>query len=145
MSDDTNSQPTTMFWLIGGAALLWNLIGMMFYYLQVTMAPDVLATLPENQQTFFNSIPAWATSAHAIAVTAGVLGCVLLLMRNAFAIPAFVISLAGILVQNLHAFVVANGLQVFGAAGAALPAIVIAIAIGLVLHSRNAKASGVLS
>lgn len=144
MSDNLNGRPTTMFWVVGTAALVWNLIGLMFYYMTVTMSPETLATFPENQQAFFNNMPAWATSAYAIAVTAGVLGSVFLLLRKAWAVPAFVLSLLGILLQNLHAFVLANGIEVFGASGAALPAIVIAIAIALVFYSLNARKNGVI-
>ena len=145
MSDEANDQPMTMFWVIGGAALVWNLIGVLFFYAQVTLTPETIATFPEDQQAFFNSMPAWATAAHAIAVIGGVAGSVLLLLRKKLAVPVFVISLIGIIVHNLHVFVLARGLEIFGTAGAVLPVIVGVIAIGLVLYSRSAKARGVLS
>lgn len=145
MSENSKTQATTMFWVVSVAALVWNLIGLLFYYTTVTMSPETLATFPENQQAFFNNMPSWATAAYAIAVTAGVVGSVLLLLRKAWAVAAFALSLLGILVQNLHAFAIANGLDVFGAAGAVLPAIVIAIAIGLVLYARVAKRNGAIT
>jgi len=145
MSEELDSNPATMFWVIGAAALVWNSIGMMFYYVQVTMTTDVVTTFPENQQAFFNNMPAWATSAHGLAVTAGVLGSAALLLRSAWAVPLFVASLIGILVQNIHAFLLADGLEVFGVAGAALPVIVIVIAIALVMYSRSAKSKGLIA
>ena len=53
MSDVLNGRPTTNFWIIGGAALVWNLIGLVFYVGQVTMSPEALAKLTESQQDFF--------------------------------------------------------------------------------------------
>ena len=37
MSDIFNGKPTTNFWIIGGAALVWNLIGVLIYVGNVTM------------------------------------------------------------------------------------------------------------
>lgn len=140
MSDEINGGPSTNFWIIGAAALVWNLIGLVFYYLEVTATPESLASLTEAQQAFMTSKPAWATSAFAIAVTTGVLGSLLLLLRKGLAVLMFMVSLAGILVQNVHAFVLANGLEVWGTGGLALPAALIVIAVALLLYARAAKA-----
>ena len=145
MSDELNGGPSTNFWIIGGAALVWNLIGVVFYYLEVTTTPEGLASLTEAQQAFMTSKPAWATSAFAVAVTTGVLGSLLLLLRKALAVPMFLISLVAVLVQNAHAFLLANGLEVWGAGGLVLPAVIIAITVALLLYARSAKAKNWLS
>jgi hypothetical protein len=142
MSDVINGKPPTSFWVFSGAALVWNLIGLIFYYGQVTMSPETAQTLTAEQQAFFASTPTWATSAHAIAVTAGVLGSLLLLFRKAWAVPIFVLSFAGIVVQDLHAFVLGNALDVFGANAIILPAIVLLIGAALIWYSRGAKDKG---
>lgn len=142
MSDVINGKPPTAFWVFAGAALVWNLIGLIFYYGQVTMSPETAQTLTAGQQAFFASTPTWATSAHAIAVTAGVLGSLLLLFRKAWAVPIFVLSFAGIVVQDLHAFVLGNALEVFGTNGMILPAIVLLIGAALIWYSRGAKNKG---
>jgi hypothetical protein len=139
MIDALDDRPPTTFWVVGGAALLWNLIGLMFYYMQVTMTPEALESFTAEQQAFFTSAPVWATSAHAMAVNAGILGCLMLLLRKAWAVPLFGLSLAGIIVQDLHAFVLSSGLDIFGSQAIILPAIVAVIATALVLYSRQAK------
>lgn len=140
MSDLINGKPPMSFWIISGVALAWNLIGLMIYYMQVTSSPEDLAQFySEAELAFVTSTPAWATSAYAIAVTAGVLGCLFLLLRKAWAIPMFIISLAGIVVQDIHGFIIADGIGVWGLQGLVLPAIVLLIGIGLVLYSRGAK------
>lgn len=142
MSDLLDSRPTATFWIVGGAALVWNLLGLVFYYSHVTMTPEALAGFTDAQQEFFNTTPMWATSAYAIAVNAGVLGSLFLLLRKSWAVALFALSLLGIVVQNLHAFVLANGLEVWGSSGIALPAIVIIIAVALLIYARGVKEKG---
>lgn len=145
MSDFIDAKPSTNFWIISAFALIWNLIGLVFYYQEVTATPDKLALLTEAQQAFMASKPAWATSAFAIAVTTGVLASLLLLLRKGMAVIMFAVSLAGIVVQNVHAFGVANGFEVWGTIGLFLPGAIVVIAIALLLYSRSAKQKGWLS
>ena len=143
MSDFISDQPPTSFWVFSGAALVWNLIGLVFYYGQVTMSPETAATLTAQQQEFFASTPTWATAAHAIAVTCGVLGSLLLLFRKAWAVPVFVVSFLGIVVQDVHAFVIGNALEVFGSGNALiLPSIVLVIGAALIWYSLGARKKG---
>lgn len=145
MADTLNGRPGTNFWIVGGVALIWNLIGLVFYYLEVTATPEALANLTEAQQAFLAGKPTWATSAFAVAVTTGVLGSLLLLLRKALALPMFIISLAAILVQNLHAFGMANGLEAWGTGATILPAITIIVAVALIVYARAARARGWIS
>ena len=143
MTEFITDKPPTSFWIFSGAALVWNLVGLVFYYGQVTMSPETAASLTAEQQEFFASTPTWATSAHAIAVTFGVLGSLLLLFRKSWAVPAFVISLVGIIVQDVHAFIISDALEVFGGANALiLPSVVLVIGVALVGYSLSVKKKG---
>ena len=140
MSDELNAAPTTTFWVVGGAALIWNLLGLFLYYMQVTATPESLAAVYNDAEiAFVTATPAWATSAYAIAVVAGVIGSLFLLLRRSWAVPMFMASLAGIVVQNGHAFLLAGGLDVWGMQAIVLPTIVTAIAVALIWYSRRAK------
>jgi len=146
MSDVLNGRPTTNFWIIGGAGLVWNLIGLLFYVSEVTATPDAMAGgFSQAQIDFLMSKPVWATAAFAIAVNAGVAGSLFLLLRKAWAVPMFVLSLAGVLVQNVHAFGLANGLEVWGTNGLILPAIVLVISLALLLYAHATKKRGWIS
>jgi hypothetical protein len=145
MSDLLDGKPTISFWIVGGAALVWNLIGFVFYLNQVTRSPEALATFTDAQQAFLGSTPVWATAAYAIAVNAGVLGGLFLLLRKRWAVQMFIASLAGIVVQDLHAFVLSNGLEVWGTEAVYLPSVVLVTAAALLMYSRQAKARGWLS
>jgi len=143
MSESLESRPGSVFWIIAGAALAWNLLGVAIYYRTVTATRESLAgDFTPEQIELMVSAPVWVTSAYAIAVFGGAIGSVLLLLRKSLAVPVFALSLAGILVQNFHGFVLADGLAVWGASAAVLPAIVIVIGIALLLYARGAKASG---
>lgn len=143
MSEIPNSELPTSFWIIGGVFMLWNFLGLTIYYDQVTMSPQAMAeAFTLAQQAFLENMPLWATSAYGIAVTAGVIASLLLLVRNALALPVFIVSFAGVLVQNLNSFVVSDGLAVWGSSALYLPTIVVVLCIAEIWYSRSAKAKG---
>ena len=145
MSDALNGRPNMNFWIVGGAALVWNLIGLIFYIGHVTMSPDALAKMTEAHQNFFAATPVWATGAFAIAVNAGVLGSLFLLLRKSWAVPMFVISLLAVIVQDADAFIMRDAFNVLGVNGIIIPSMVFIIAIALLLYSRTTKTRGWLS
>lgn len=147
MTIEFERQPSLAFWFIGGAALIWNLFGLIVYIGQVSATPEGLAAAnytPE-QIAFIESTPAWVTSAFAISVTAGVLGCVFLLLRKAWALPMFVVSLIAVVIQNIHSFVLENVTAVFGTTPLMIQSAVMLIAIGLVFYARRMRTKGWIS
>ena len=145
MSDVINGKPSTNFWIIGGAALVWNLIGLAFYIGQVSITPEALAALTEAQQEFFLATPTWATAAFAIAVNAGVLGSLFLLLRKTWAVPMLAISLAAIVVQDVDAFALRDAFGIVGVSSVIIPSMVFVIGIALLLYARATKERGWLS
>ncbi len=140
-----NDKPTTTFWIVGGAALIWNLIGLVFYIGHVTISPEALAAMPQAQQDFFAGTPTWATAAFALAVNAGVLGSLFLLLRKAWAVPMFLLSLVAVIVQDVDAFVLRDGFSVVGINGIIIPSMVAVIAIALLFYARGTKEKGWLA
>jgi hypothetical protein len=140
-----NDKPTTTFWIVGGAALIWNLIGLVAYVSTVTMSPEAMAGLTAEQQAFYSGTPTWATAAFAFAVNAGVLGSLFLLLRKAWAVPLFILSLVAIIVQNVDAFVLRDAYSLTGINGVILPALVFIVGVALLVYSRDAKEKGWLA
>jgi hypothetical protein len=134
-----NDKPTTTFWIIGGAALVWNLIGLVAYISSVTISPEAMAKMTMEQQAFYSETPTWATAAFALAVNAGVLGSLFLLLRKSWAVPMFVLSLVAIIAQNIDAFILRDAYSLSGINGVILPALIFAVAVGLVIYSRGVK------
>jgi len=134
-----NDKPTATFWIVGAAALVWNLIGLVFYIGHVTITPEALAAMPQAQQDFFTETPTWATAAFALGVNAGVLGSLFLLLRKAWAVPMFVLSLVALIAQDIDAFVLRDGFSVVGVNGIIIPSMVFVIAIALLFYARSVK------
>lgn len=100
MNDETAGRAHWSFWVIGAVALIWNLLGVMNYFVQ--MDADSLAAYRESERAIIEGRPAWATGAFAIAVFGGALGAILLLLRKSAAIYLFVASLLGVIATMAH-------------------------------------------
>ncbi len=146
MTDEPHGKPATPFWILGAIFLLWNLLGLFGYYTQVTMTPEVMAAnFTEAQQAWMTGEPVWATAAYATAVTAGVIGAVLMLMRKALAVPFFMLSFIAVVVQDFNAFVLSDWQTVWGNSALFLPSVVFIICVVEIWYTRSSKAKGWLS
>lgn len=143
MTDKTN-KPNSAFWIISVVALLWNIMGVVAYLGQAYMTDEVLKALPETDQAYYNNVPAWVTGVFAIAVFAGVFGCIALLMRKKWATILFVISLISVIAQFIYNVIIQNFVEVSGEK-IIWPILVLIIAILLVLFSRKATKEGWIS
>lgn len=142
MSGELDSKAPKWFMIVAAVLLVWNLLGVMAYIMQVMMSPETLAALPQEQRQLYENTPAWATAAFAVAVNFGALGCVLLLLRKNLAGLFLQLSLAGVLVQMFHSFFMSKSFEVFGPGGLVMPLLVLVIAIYLVLLAARAKTNG---
>ncbi|NQW04245.1 MAG: hypothetical protein HQ485_09470 [Acidobacteria bacterium] len=123
-------------------ALLWNLMGCAAYLADVMMTPEDLAAMTEAQQAMYAARPAWAVSATAIAVWGGALGCIGLIMRKRWAGLVLMVSLAGIVVQDLGLFAMGDAAAAVDTTALFLQGLVLLIAIGLVSLARRGTAEG---
>ncbi len=142
--DDNTNKPTSAFWIISVVALIWNIMGVIAYLGQAYMTEEVLKALPEAEQAYYSDVPAWVTGVFAIAVFAGVFGCVALLMRKKWATILFVISLIAVLAQFIYNFFIQTYVEITGVK-MIWPILVIVIALFLVLFSRKATKEGWIS
>ncbi len=99
MNDKTVSGVHWSFWAIGAVALIWNVMGVINFFVQTNL--DSLASYPESHRAIIEGRPAWATGAFAVAVFGGALGCLLLLLRKSAAFYMFIASLVGVIVQMI--------------------------------------------
>jgi len=137
-------RPKRAFWIISIVALLWNLMGVASYIMMTQLTPEKAAE--DYGQAFadiFAAKPAWATGAFAIAVFAGLIGCVGLLLRKKWARPLFIISLLGVIIHNIWG-VMAGTLSVIGTFDKVMTIVVMAVAIFLIWFSRKKITQGVL-
>ena len=142
----TNSnKPTTLFWIIAVAALIWNGLGVMSYLGQAFMTDEIKAALPEAERALYENIPTWVTAAFAIAVFAGLLGSIFLLTRKKAARFVFLISLIAILAQMSYNLFMSRAAEVYGPGGVIMPVMVILIGVFLLIYSKRTIEKGWLS
>ncbi|MDP3360430.1 MAG: hypothetical protein Q8S41_13885 [Lutibacter sp.] len=138
------NKPTSAFWIISVVALLWNIMGVAAYLGQAYMTDEVLKLLPEGEQAYYENVPAWVTGAFAIAVFAGVFGCVGLLMRKNWATVLFVISLIAVIAQSTYNLFIQKFMEV-PLQHMIWSIVVLVCAIFLVWFSSNATKKGWIS
>ncbi len=126
-------------------ALLWNLLGCVAYLSDVMLTPDDVAKMPAAQQALYASRPAWAVAATAFAVWGGALGSIGLLLRKRWAKAVLLVSLAGVVVQDVGLFALTEAGSLAGPVALALQGLVLVIAVALVLLGRKADRQGWLS
>ena len=137
-------KPTALFWVIAIVALIWNIFGVLAYLGQAFMTEDTLKMLPTAEQELYAATPSWATAAFAIAVWFGLLGAIAMLIRKRFAYPLFLLSLLGVIGQQIYGFFLSNTLEVYGTQALIMPIIVLILSVVFVWYSKKATAEGIL-
>ena len=144
----TNSsiKPPVWFWIISVFALLWNAMGVNKYLQQAYRTDDFKAiyNTPELLEIVDNS-PAWVTAAFAIAVFAGVLGCIALLLRKSWAKSLFILSLIGIVVQMTYNLFISKAIEVEGYGAIIIAIVVMLFGLFLLWFSKKSIAKGWIS
>lgn len=123
-------------------ALLWNLMGCAAYLVDVTLTAEDVARMGAAEQALYNARTAWGVAATAVAVWFGAAGSLGLVLRRRWAQPLLILSLLGVLIQDLGIFVLSDAASQAGAVAMVLQGIVLVIAIALVLLARRAAARG---
>ena len=143
MNETTTKIPKSFYW-ISGIALVWNILGVVAYVMQMTMSPETLAAMPPEQQAIYNEMPAAIDGAFAIAVNGGAVGCVLLLMRLKIALYVFILSMAGIVVQFGYVIFLTETVAVMGATSVIGPIFVALVGIFLIWFTLSSDKKGLL-
>jgi hypothetical protein len=130
------------FSVIAVVALLWNLMGVLGVGADLSLSPTDVAALPADQQALHAARPGWSVFGSVLAVGAGTLGCIALLLRKRWALWAFVLSLVGVVLQDIGLL---SALSLIGPVPLVLQAMVLLIALGLVALARRAIRNGWIS
>ncbi|AXP82505.1 hypothetical protein CJ739_3443 [Mariniflexile rhizosphaerae] len=98
-------KPPVWFWIVSVIALLWNAMGVKEYLGQAYQTESWRAAVTDEQFEMISSFPSWLTAAFAIAVFAGLLGSLGLLLRKKWAYMLFLLSLIAVIVQMGHVLI----------------------------------------
>ena len=108
------------------------------FYQRVFAPEEFLAKMPADAQALFSSIPGWANVAFGFESICGALGSFALQMRKKLALPLFVLSVIGVLVQSFQIWFLSDAMTVMGPMAIVMP--LVALAIGLIMIFLTRKA-----
>ena len=133
------------YWIVSAILLGWNAIGCAACYSQIAATPDKIAQYPEGQREAWIAMPVTARAAYVVAVGAGLLGAVALLLGSLAAGPLFIASLVGVIVQFGWFFAVYKGMSKVGRSSVAFPLFIALVALGEIGFACASKAQGWLT
>jgi hypothetical protein len=122
-------------------ALLWNLLGCAAVAMNALLTPADLAAMSRDEQLLHAAMPAWMPIGSLLAVGAGALGSLGLVLKRRWAKNMLLLSLLGVLVQDIG-FVQVSRVAPLPFGAVALQAVVLLVALVLVLLARSAAANG---
>jgi hypothetical protein len=132
-------------WLIGIIGGLWSSIGVLSFLLTQMNVEAVMSRYPPQQREYFESFPLWTDAFWAIGVLGGLIGCLLLLLRNRLAFHLLLASVIGAIVSNLGGLFLLGGMKVMGGTSElGLTAFPIIVAAALAFYARAMGKKGVL-
>ncbi len=131
-------------WIVGVLSLLWNAMGAFDYLATQLELEFYMGQFSEEQLAYFYGFPAWAVAGWAFGVWAALAGSIGLLLRRGWAVWAFAISLAGMVVSSVYTLVLTDGAAMMGAGGVAFTVVIWVVAIFLLLYARAQAKRGVL-
>jgi hypothetical protein len=130
--------------------LVWGIGGASIYVAYFIESPDEFALTAESAANrdayaeYVANIPFWAIGAGIIAALTRLLGAFALLLRRAWALPLYVISLAFFLVALFRAFVLADVASVMSTSHVAIEVAFVVLSIFAIWFSHYQKSKGVL-
>jgi hypothetical protein len=142
MTDMTVKTPWHL-WAIAVVAVFWNGFGGYDYVMTQTGNAAYLAQFTAEQRAYFDSYPMWMEAVWAIGVWGGVLGAVLLLLRNKLALPAFLTSLIAFAVSVVYGQM-SGGSALMGTTGMVFSGLIFVLGLIFVMYSRTMIRKGVL-
>jgi hypothetical protein len=141
MSDERVSAVHWSFWAISAVALVWNLMGVINFFMQ--MNPDMIASYRDSERAIIEGRPAWATGSFVIAVFGGAIGSILLLLRKSAAYYLFIASLVGVVVTMIHTL--GTGIDFGPGEILGILLMPLVVAAFLIWYSRQAQSKGWVS
>jgi len=143
--NETTAKTPIHLWIVGILSVLWNAGGAFDYTATQLRLESYMSQFTPELLEYFYAFPVWMDAAWAIAVWASLLGSLSLLMRKAWAVWLFGISILGLAVSTVYNFVLSDGLAVMGSGAAIFSAAIWVIALFLFFYAKAMAARKVLT
>ena len=150
MTRSATNKPPVLFWVISAALVLWAFGGASIYVAYFIETPDQFAETAEtaeNRQAYaeyVGNIPIWAIAAGIVAALARLFGAIFLLLRRAWALPLYIISMCFFIVALYRAFVLADVASVMSGPHIAVEVLFVALSAFAIWFAKDNKSRGVL-
>ncbi|TVZ55017.1 hypothetical protein OD91_0258 [Lutibacter sp. Hel_I_33_5] len=135
-------------WLLGISifAIIWNAMGVNMY-LQQAYKTDSFKAMYQDPKILemVENTPSWVMGAFAIAVFAGVIGSLLLLLKKKLAKSVLLISLIAVLAQMTYNVFISGAMEVYGPGAVIMPIVTLVFSFFLYWYSKKVDAKGILT
>lgn len=131
--------PPVWYWPAAVAALLFEGAGAYLFANSLMLDP---ASLPLDQRAIFDATPQWMTIAWGLAIGAGVLGAIGMLLRRRFAEPLLLVSLLAVVVQFSGLFLVRQLRELTPEDHLIVPVVILLLAYAVWQLSKLARRRG---
>jgi hypothetical protein len=145
MNGIVGPRPPAWFWIVAVLGLLWEAFGVATYLMHVGVLPMDTSGMSEAETQLSENMPTWATAAYAVAVFAGLIGALGLVLRKGWSRTLLFLSLLALLVQFGWWVLLSGAMEVIGPSMMTMPAIVIVVGVILVLFANHAAKRGWLT
>jgi len=142
--NQTSSKTPVHLWIVGVLAILWNAAGAFDYTATQMKLEFYMSQFTAEQLEYFYAFPAWMKACWALGVWGSLLGSLGLLLRKAWAVWLFGISILGLAGSTVYNFILSDGLAAMGSGGAMFTAVIWVIALLLFFYARAMARRGVL-
>ena len=145
-----DSTPSVSFWVISVALMLWGLAGASIYVAYFFETPEEFAQTAEtaaNRQAYadyVSNIPYWAIAIGIIAAATRLFGAIGLLLRRAWALPLYIVSVVFFLGALFRGFVLANVSSVMSGPHIVVEIVFLALSIFGIWFARQNRLNGIL-
>lgn len=129
-------------WAVGVLGVLWNGFGCFDYIMTVTRNAAYLEPFPQDMLDHLFAMPWWMFAMWAIGVFGGLLGSIALLLKRAWAVKLFAVSLIAAVISNIVSLTDPGTPQMQGTE--LLPLLIIALAVAFLAYAYWQTRRGVL-
>jgi hypothetical protein len=137
------TRPPRWYWVIAGLGVLWMLLGVMAWVVDLMTDEAGLAQMSEAQRQLYAARPQWLFAVYGVAIFSGLIGAIGLLLRKSWASMLLALSLAAVIVQFGYTFAVMHAAERLGAAVAIpFPLVIFLIGVALLWFARRSRARG---
>jgi hypothetical protein len=145
MESATLANPPRSYWIVSILAIIWMLLGVMAWTMDLMTDEQALASMSEPQRQLYAARPQWLFAVYAVAIFSGLLGAIGLLARRRWAVALLMLSLAAIVIQFAYTFMGLGAIRILGAAEALpFPLVIFGIGAALLWFASRARRLGYL-